>query len=128
MRMTSMDNWFIEYSAKGISYKFIGLEYFNGSPVYRLRRTFWDGFQQDLFFSAVTNLLTEIKSDYVQFQPFMKSYLSYWNYREVDGIKLPFVFIRNLGSLEPPHGGLVEEVKINVPLENSLFIPPKDKK
>jgi hypothetical protein len=128
MRMTSMDNWFIDYSAKGISYSFIGLEYFNGSPVYHLRRIFWDGFQQDLFFSAVTNLLTEIKSDYVQDQPFMKSYLSLWNYREVKGIKIPFVFIRNVGSLEPPHGGLIEEVKINVPLDDTLFMPSKDKK
>lgn len=128
MRMTSMDNWFIDYSAKGISYTFIGLEYFNGTPVYHLRRIFRDGFKQDLFFSAVTNLLTEIKSDYVQGQPFMKSYLSLWNYREVEGIKIPFVFIRNLGSLEPPHGGLVEEVRINVPLDDSLFIPPKEKK
>jgi len=128
MRMTSMDNWFIDYSAKGISCTFIGLEYFNGSPVYHLRRVFWDGFEQDLYFSAVTNLLTEIKSDYVQVEPFMKSYLSYWNYREVDGIKIPFVFIRNLGSLEPPHGGLVEEVRINVPLDDSLFMPPKEKK
>jgi hypothetical protein len=128
LRMISMDNWFMDYAAKGISYTFIGLEYFNGSPVYHLRRTFWDGFQQDLYFSAVSNLLTEIKSDYVQIQPFMKSYLSLWNYREVDGIKIPFVFIRSVGSMEPPHGGLVEEVKINVPLNDSLFIPPKDRK
>ena len=126
--MASIDNWFIDYSKKGVSYMFIGLEHLEGSPVYHLRRTFWDGSQQDLFISALTNLLTEVKSDYVQMMPFMKSFLSYWNYRDVGGIKIPYVFIRNVGSLGPPHGGVVEEVKINVTLDDSLFIPPKDKK
>jgi hypothetical protein len=123
IRFASIDNWFIDYAAKGISYTLIGLEYLNGSPVYHLCRTFWDGFQQDLFFSATTNLLTENRSDYIQILPFMKSYMSYWNYREVEGIKIPLVFIRNVGSLGPPHGGLVEEVKINVPLDDALFVP-----
>jgi len=127
IKMASIDNWFIDYSTKKVSYTFIGLEYFNGSPVYHLRRTFWDGYQEDLFFSALTTLLTEIKSDYVQGQPFMKSYKSLWNYREIEGLKIPYVFIRNVGSMEPPHGGVFEEVKINVPLDDSLFIPPEDK-
>ena len=127
IRMASIDNWFIDYSTKGVSYTFIGLEYLESSPVYHLRRTFWDEYQQDLFFSALTNLLTEIKTDYVQMMPFMKSYYSLWNYREIEGIKIPYVFIRNVGSLGPPHGGVVEEVKINVPLDDALFMPPKDK-
>jgi tetratricopeptide (TPR) repeat protein len=126
--MASMDNWFMDYSEKGISYTFIGLEFLESSPVYHLRRTFRDGYQQDLFISALTHLLTEIKSDYVQMMPFMESYYSLWNYREVEGIKIPYIFIRNVGSMGPPHGGVVEEVKINVPLDDSLFIPPKDKK
>jgi hypothetical protein len=33
-----------------------------------------------------------------------------------------------VGSLGPPHGGVVEEVKINVPLDDALFISSKDKK
>jgi len=123
--MASIDNWFIDYSKKGVSYMFIGLEFLESSPVYHLRRTFWDGYHQDLFISALTNLLTEIKSDYVQMMPFMESYYSLWNYREVEGIKIPYIFIRNVGSLGPPHGGVVEEVKINVPLDDSLFVPPK---
>jgi hypothetical protein len=110
-----------------VSYTFIGLEFLESSPVYHLRRTFRDGYQEDLFFSAITNLLTEIRSDYIHGQSFMESYKSLWNYREVGGIKIPYIFIRNVGSLGPPHGGIVEEVKINVPLDDALFIPPKDK-
>jgi hypothetical protein len=29
--------------------------------------------------------------------------------------------------LGPPHGGVVEKVQINVPLDEALFLPPKDK-
>jgi len=122
--LASMNQWLLGYEAFGISYRFMDFDYLNGSPVYRLRRTYRNGRVEDLYFSAVTNLLTEIRSDYVQHRPFMKSYQSFWNYRDVNGVKIPFVFIRNLGSLEPPHGGVVEEVRVNVPLDDKLFLPP----
>jgi hypothetical protein len=128
MRFASMDNWFIGYEAAGVSYEFVGLEALNGSPVYRLQRIFKDGFIQDLFFSAHTDLLTEIRSDYIDGRPYMESYYSLWNYREVNRVKIPFVFIRNIGALGPPHGGVVEEVRINVPLDDALFLPPGDKR
>jgi hypothetical protein len=127
-RSASLDNWLLDYKGFGISYEFKGFDHINGSPVYHLSRTYRDGFAEDLYFSATSNLLTEIWSDYVQGMPFMKSFISYWNYRDVDGLKVPFVFIRNMGSLEPPHGGVVEEVRINVPLEDGLFLPPDYKK
>ena len=128
IRLVSMDKWLINYERMGISHDFVGFDFINGSPVYHLHRTYRDSFVEDLYFSATTHLLTEIRSDYIQNWPFMKSFLTQWNYREVEGIKLPFVFIRNVGSLEPPHGGVVEEVRINVPLDDTLFFPPEHKK
>lgn len=125
--VASMDNWLIDYAAKGISYALIGLEFLNDSPVYHLRRTFRDGRTQELYFSALSNLLTEIRSDYIEPWPFMMSYFSLWNYREVEGIKIPFVTIRNVGPLGPPHGAVIEDVKINIPLDDDLFLPPKYK-
>jgi hypothetical protein len=126
--LVSMDRWLLDYEAFGIAYEFMGFDHINGSPVYHLRRTYREGFVEDLFFSILSDLLTEIRSDYVQHQPFMKSFLSLWNYRDVNGVKIPFVFMRNMGSLEPPHGGVVEEVRINVPLDDKLFFPPDHKK
>lgn len=128
VRLVSMDKWLLDYERMGISYDFVGFDFINGSPVYHLRRTYRDSFVEELYFSATTHLLTEIRSDYIQSWPFMKSFLTQWNYREVEGIKIPFVFIRNVGSLEPPHGGIVEEVRINVPLDDTLFLPPEHKK
>lgn len=128
IRLVSMDRWLIGYDRIGISLEFLGFDFINGSPVYHVRRTFRDSFVEDLYFSAVTNLLTEIRSDYIQSWPFMKSFLSLWQYKEVEGIKIPFVFIRNAGSLGPPHGGVIEEVRLNVPLDDALFLPPDTKK
>jgi hypothetical protein len=122
--LASMDNWLVDYAAKGISYTFIGLEFLNDSPVYHLRRTLGDGRTQELYFSALSNLLTEIRSDYVEPWPYMTSYFSLWSYREVEGVKIPFVTIRNVGPLGPPHGAIIEDIKINVPLDDSLFLPP----
>ena len=104
IRLASMDQWLLGYEAFGISYEFLGLDHIGGNPVYHLQRTFQDGFVEDLYFSASTHLLTEIKTDYIQSWPFMKSFMSQWNYREVDGIKIPFVFIRNLGAIEFLYG------------------------
>jgi hypothetical protein len=128
IRLVSMDKWLLDYERIGISYEFVGFDFINGSPVYHLSRTYRDGFVEDLYFSAMTNVLTEIRSDYIQSWPFMKSFLSLWQYKEVEGIKFPFVFIRNVGSLEPPHGGVIEEVQLNVPLDDTLFLPPDYKK
>ena len=128
VRLVSMDKWLLDYERMGISHEFLGFDFINGSPVYHLRRSYRDKFVEDLYFSATTHLLTEIRSDYIQSWPFMKSFLTQWNYKEVEGIKIPFIFIRNVGSLEPPHGGVVEEVRINVPLDDALFLPPKNKK
>jgi len=126
IRMGSMDGGFIDYLRSDISYELIGLDMIDSSPVYHVKRAFSDGFEQDLFFSVESGLLTEILSEYVQGSPFMYSYMSYWHYRDVGGVKIPYVFIRNVGSLGPPHGGVVEEVQINVPLDDALFMPPEN--
>jgi len=127
LRLVSMDNWLIGFEAYGISHEFVGFHFING-PLYHLQRTYADGYVQDLYFSTTSNFLTEENADYIQMLPFMKSFMSYWDYRDAGGVKIPHVFIRNMGGLEPPHGAVIEEVKINVPLEDSLFVPPDNKK
>jgi hypothetical protein len=80
---------------------------------------------EDLYFSIETGLLTEKREQYPQSYPVMLSYMSFWDYRDVGGIRIPHVFIRNVGVLGPPHGGVVEDVQVNVPLDDSLFVKPR---
>ncbi|MBN2432414.1 MAG: hypothetical protein JXQ27_13140 [Acidobacteria bacterium] len=122
--MGRLDNWMLDYAENGIALDFLGVTSLDGPPLYRVRRTYPDGFEEDLLFSASTSMLAEIYSDYTAVLPFMKSYFSLWDYRTVGGIKLPHVFIRNVGPLGPPHGGVLVDVKVNVPLADSLFVPP----
>ncbi|MFC2096112.1 tetratricopeptide repeat protein [Bacteroidota bacterium] len=124
-RTTSIDDYTLDYKEIGIYYEFIGLEVLNHNPVYHLARTFPNGYKQDLNFSAKTFLLQEIKSDYFESYPFMESYFSLWNYKDVFGVKIPHVFIRNVGSMGPPHGGIITDIQVNVPLSDSLFLPPE---
>jgi hypothetical protein len=124
-RMASIDGYFVDYEDRGVSYEFLGAEIFNNTPVYRLKRTYWDGYTQDLFFSIESGYLTEIRSEYPEGNPVMISVMSLWDYRDVGGIKIPHVFIRNVGPLGPPHGGVVEDVQINVPLDDSMFVKPQ---
>jgi hypothetical protein len=101
----------------------LGFEVFHDAPVYRLRRTFADGRQEELLFSAEKGYLTEIYSEYPVDGPVMKSYASLWDYQEAGKVEIPHVFIRNVGPLGPPHGVVIEKVVINPPLDDSLFAP-----
>lgn len=116
----SIDNYFLDYSEKGISYEFVGVEMLD-APVYHLRRTYWFDRTEELFFSAETGLLAEVLTPYFS----GPSYFSYWNYRDVGGIKIPHVMIRNIGDLGPPHGIVLEEVQLNAPLDDTMFVKPE---
>ena len=54
-------------------------------------------------------------------------WFSYWDYRDVGGVRLPHVTIRSVGDLGPPHGLVLESVEINVELPDSLFLPPGER-
>jgi hypothetical protein len=121
-RVGRIDDFFTDYADHGLTYTFAGVEILNHTPVYRLMRTFWDGVSEDLFFSIETGYLTEVRSEYPQSYPMMLSYMSFWDYRDVGGIKIPHVFIRNVGPLGPPHGGVLQDIQVNVSLDDSLFV------
>lgn len=120
--LASIDGHFIDYESWGVSYEFTGVLALDGDPGYTLQRTWPDGSSELLFFSASSGLLTAAQSEYV-IHP--KSWFSYWDYRDVGGIRIPYVTIRSVGELGPPHGAVVESVEINVPLADSLFSPPE---
>jgi tetratricopeptide (TPR) repeat protein len=122
--MASAGGWFLDPDRPGVEYEMLGFEFFHDAPVYRLRRTYSTGRDEELIFSADHGYLTEIYSVYPRDRPVMHSYASLWDYRPVGDVLVPHVFIRNVGPLGPPHGIVVEKVEFNLPLDDSLFAPP----
>jgi len=124
--MASAGGWFLDPDLYGVTYEMLGFEFFHDAPVYRLRRTYATGREEELIFSADQGYLTEIYSVYPRDAPVMYSHASLWDYRPAGNVMVPYVFIRSMGSLGPPHGIVVEDVKINQPLDDSLFTPPSE--
>lgn len=93
----------------------------DGDPGFHVRRIWPDGKEDLLYFSALSGLLTAIRTEY----PLLaQSWFSYWDFRDLGGIRVPFVHIRSIGEVGPPHGLVLQSVEINVPLPDSLFFPP----
>jgi hypothetical protein len=119
--LASMDNHLIAPELAGIRHELVGVAALDGDPGFEILRIWPHGEQELLFFSAVSGLLTARKTDY-RLTP--ESWFSYWDYRDFGGVRLPVVHIRSIGDLGPPHGLVLQSVEINVPLPDSLFLPP----
>lgn len=126
--MASAGGWFLDPEQPGVEYEMLGFEFFRDAPAYRLRRTYATGREEELIFSAEHGYLTEVYSPYPGDTPVMYSYASFWDYRPAGDVKVPYVFIRSVGALGPPHGIVVESVAVNVPLADSLFFPPSSER
>lgn len=122
LAFASMDNHLVDPDQRGIRHELVGVIALDADPGYLVRRTWPHGGHEDLFFSAVSGLLTGRKTSY----PLMEeSWFSYWDYRDFGGIRFPVVHIRSIGNLGPPHGLVLQDVQINLPLPDSLFLPPE---
>jgi hypothetical protein len=124
MILASMDNYTVDPGRTGIRHELVGVGALDNDPGYEVLRIWPHGREDLLFFSAVSGLLTAVRSPY----PLMaQSWFSYWDYRDLGGLHLPFVHIRSIGDLGPPHGLVLKSVEINVPLPDSLFLPPEER-
>lgn len=123
-RFASIDEYALNGEMAGVKYIFAGLEYADNGAVYHLVRTFRDGFKQDLYFAAGSGLLTGIKSAYPEGIEYIDSFYSLWDYRRVGDVLIPFVSIRSTGSDRAPHGAVITDIRLNVPMSDTLFLPP----
>jgi tetratricopeptide (TPR) repeat protein len=109
---------FIDYRASGISYDLLGTEAIDRHIYYHLVKKYADGENRDYYFSAETGLFRIERRDF----GVGKDFKSHWDYRHHEGILIPHLFVVtwNVGFGQT-HGGILKEIKINVPLEDSLF-------
>ena len=109
---------FIDYSSRGITYDLLGVEAIDRHIYYHLVKKHADGETRDYYFSAETGLFRMERRDF----GVGKDIKSYWDYRHHEGILIPHLFVVILDAgFGQTHGGILKEIKINVPLEDSLF-------
>lgn len=114
---------FISYREKGITYDLLGIEAIDRHIYYHLVKKHADGEKRDYYFSAETGLFRMERRDF----GVGKDIKSYWDYRRHEGILIPHLFVVTLGvGFGQTHGGILKEIGINVPLDDSLFRKTKN--
>jgi hypothetical protein len=121
-----IDGNFIDYKKQGIAYKYIGLKGFETEPYvyYHLRRTFPDGFIEDLYFDVETGLL---HATWPTSSPQKENPSFSWDYRDIGGILFPHVNARVFYKATPPHVMLIEDAKVNEDFGEDFFTAYKEK-
>ncbi len=109
---------FIGYSARGITYDLLGIEAIDRHIYYHLVKKHEDGETRDYYFSAETGLFRIERRDF----GVGKDIKSHWDYRHHEGTLIPHLFVVTLDvGFGQTHGGILKEIKINIPLEDSFF-------
>lgn len=116
---SNFDGPLIDYRARGLTIELAGTEVLDGRKAFRLRITGGSGQAQDCYLDAETGLEVRIvtRTDVGSFEQEMS------DYREVDGIKVPFA-IRTLFNGVSQTEIAVKSVQFNVPIDDALFAPP----
>ncbi|UCE40396.1 MAG: hypothetical protein JSV17_13160 [Candidatus Aminicenantes bacterium] len=110
---------FIDYNKRGISYDLLGVEAIDRNIYYHLVKRYEDGETRDYYFSAETGLFRIERRDF----GVGKDIKSHWDYRHHEEILIPHLFVVTLDvGFGQTHGGILKDIEINVPLEDSLFL------
>jgi len=120
-----LDGNFIDYKNRGVKVEYIGLEDFGTGPnmYYHLRRTFPDGFMEELYFDVETGLLIGIRPTSSP----QKILHLYYDYKNIGGILLAHMWVTVSEKASPPHILVIEEVRINEDFGEKFFTEYKDK-
>lgn len=114
------DSPFIDYQKKGYQVTLLGLEDFEGTPVYKLALDRGDERTWHFFLEQETCITLKIA---VYFKSDGKETLAETilaDYKEVDGLMVPFS-IENRVNGQPMLSIMLDEIKLNLPIDNSLF-------
>ena len=119
LRHTTIDDGFLDDGKLGIRYEYLGSDGIKTGPwkFHHLRRVFPDGYTEDLYFEADSGLLR------MRVEDNGRAKRVFYDYRDVGGIRYPFVTATVFDGLEPPHLFIVDDVTLNVTLDDGFFIP-----
>ena len=119
MNHANLFNDMLYYREKGTAFEYVAEENIDRVDLQHLRKIHQDGSSTDLYFSVETGLLTLERSALGGHT----HQVSYFNYREVEGILFPFFLVISYDHLHPPHVLWVESIRVNIDLAESLFEP-----
>ncbi len=107
------DGYFLDDGATGIAYEFLGLEAFRTEPTvfYHLKRTFADGYFEDLYFDVDSGLLRMIRENGDETKR-----RALYEYREVAGVLFPHLRLTIFAGPEPPHVFVTDSITVNGPI------------
>jgi hypothetical protein len=115
---SDFDNPFVDYRARGYAITNVGTETVAGRPLHHLKLT-KNGMTQDCYLDVETGL--EVKT--VNQSPMGALEQEFSDYREVQGLKLPFM-VRTLQNGVPVAEIKIESIDVNTPIDEALFKKP----
>ncbi|HEU4689488.1 MAG TPA: hypothetical protein VFS23_14040, partial [Vicinamibacterales bacterium] len=112
------------YKQKGHTIELVGTEEIDGRPMHHVKLTKKNGRVQHHYFDAKDGLERRIVVTIEQgpIKGEMRTELS--DYRDVDGINVPFAMRRTINGKPGPRVDL-DKVEFNVPIDDATFGPPQ---
>jgi outer membrane lipoprotein-sorting protein len=125
-RAPGIDGALIDYKAKRNSVALEGLDEIEGHKAYRLKLTQASGETDHVWVDARTFL--ELRYDRPSYAPGDKSAtvtVMYRDYRDTDGLQIPFIVETGAASGQTPDRMVIEKVTFNMQLDDRLFASPE---
>jgi hypothetical protein len=118
------DSPLLDFKAKGSTVELVGTETIGDTKVYHLKLTTKNGMVQHYFLDAATGLEKQTAVTLEQGPQSVKVVTDLSDYRDVDGIKVPFTVKQTVNGT-PASTLTVEKVEFNIPIDETLFKMPK---
>ena len=121
-----LDGFLIDHAAKGIRVEFVGIEPVEGRNAYRLKLTLKGGQARNLWVD--TQSFLEVKTEGAPRRlngKLRKVEVYYRDYRQVDGLMLPFTLETVVDSAKPGHKINIEKIVLNPKLDETAFAKPE---
>ena len=122
LRDKIFDSALIDYKKKGHEVALLGREKIEGQDNYKLQVKLKDGYEETWFIDSKTFLKTAVIGETYEYGRKARLDEFYGDYREVEGVKIPFYIEQEWHTRHRVF--TVEAVEVNIPLEDAIFIMP----
>jgi len=121
-----LDGPLIDYEAKGTFIELDGMEKVDGRDAYRLRLTMKDGTVRRIWIDGQTFLEAKVEATPRRFNGNLHAVITFYrDYKLVQGLTIPHLFVTALDGVEQTEKVIVENVVINPKLDDKLFTKPE---